>query len=169
MEKITVTVFGGSGFVGRHLVRRLAAEGKVVRVAVRDIEAANYLRPMGDVGQIELIQANVSDHDSVLRAVSGAEAVVNLVGALTQSRQKSFNSVHAQGPERIAMAAAAAALPLAAAPAVAEVSFDRNAAPVEGESELGGGAILGALAIAAIITGIVIAAGDDDDNATVSV
>lgn len=67
------------------------------------------------------------------------------------------------------MAAAAAALSLAAAPAVAEVSFDRNAAPVEGESELGGGAILGALAIAAIITGIVIAAGDDDDNATVSV
>lgn len=62
------------------------------------------------------------------------------------------------------MAAAAAALSLAAAPAVAEVSFDRASAPVEGESELGGGAILGALAIAAIIAGIVIAASDEDTD-----
>ena len=108
MTQGMVTVFGGSGFLGRYLIKRLAAKGGPVRVAVRDPEAGLFLKPMGDVGQIELIQANVSDHDSVVRAVSGAEAVVNLVGSLTQSRQKSFTSVHAQGPERIAMAAAAA-------------------------------------------------------------
>jgi NADH dehydrogenase len=107
MSQGLVTVFGGSGFLGRYLVKRLAAQGGPVRVAVRDPEAGLFLKPMGAVGQIELIQANVRDHDSVGRAVNGADSVVNLVGTLIQSRRQSFTSVHAQGPERIAMACAA--------------------------------------------------------------
>ena len=103
-----VTVFGGSGFLGRYLVKRLAAAGGPVRVAVRDPEAGLFLKPMGDIGQIEVVQANVRDHDSVARAIYGAGAVVNLVGVLTQSGRQSFANVHAQGAERVAMAAAAA-------------------------------------------------------------
>jgi len=108
MTQGLVTVFGGSGFLGRYLVKRLAAQGGPVRVAVRDPEAGLFLKTMGAVGQIELAQANVRDHNSVARAVNGADAVVNLVGVLKSSRRQTFTAVHAQGPERIALAAAAA-------------------------------------------------------------
>ncbi len=103
-----ITVFGGSGFIGRHLVRRLAAQGCEVRVAVRDIEAAQYLKPAGDIGQIVLWQTDIKDPAQVAGAVDGADAVVNLVGALSEWRANTFPAVHVQGAKNIAEAAAAA-------------------------------------------------------------
>lgn len=101
------TVFGGSGFIGRYVVKRLALEGFVVRVAVRDPEGALFLKPMGAVGQVVPLYASVMNEGTVHRAVVGAEVVVNLVGALTESRTASFQAVHTEGAERIARLAAA--------------------------------------------------------------
>ncbi len=103
-----ITVFGGSGFLGRHLVRRLAQTGARVRVAVRDPEAAAFLRPMGDVGQVVPVQANIRDDASVARAVAGAEAVFNTVGILSQWGRQRFDAVHEEGAGRVARAATAA-------------------------------------------------------------
>ncbi len=103
-----VTVFGGSGFVGRYLVRRLAARGDVVTVAVRDPEAAAFLKPMGDPGQIVPVQANIRDDASVAAALTGAEAVVNLVGILYESGSQAFEAVHRHGAARVAKLAKAA-------------------------------------------------------------
>jgi NADH dehydrogenase len=96
------TVFGGSGFIGRYVVKRLATRGFVVRVAVRDPEAALFLKPMGAVGQVVPLYASVMNEGTVHRAVAGAEVVINLVGALSESRAASFQAVHTEGAERIA-------------------------------------------------------------------
>lgn len=101
------TVFGGSGFIGRYVVKRLAHLGYVVRVAVRDPEAALFLKPMGAVGQIVPLFASVTREATVHRAVQAADVVVNLVGALTESRAASFHAVHTEGAERIAAQSAA--------------------------------------------------------------
>jgi uncharacterized protein YbjT (DUF2867 family) len=105
-----VTVLGGSGFVGRHVVRALAKQGWRVRVAVRRPDLAGHLQPMGGVGQIMPLQANLRYPDSVMRAVQGADAVVNLVGILFESGRQSFDSVQTEGPRAIAMAAAKAGI-----------------------------------------------------------
>lgn len=104
----TITVFGGSGFVGRHLVQRLAAQGWRVRVAVRRPHEATGLGTMGDVGQVQVMQANVRDVASVEQAVQGAEVVVNLTGILVQGGKQKFRTVHAAGAGNVARAAAAA-------------------------------------------------------------
>jgi NADH dehydrogenase len=101
-----VTVFGGSGFIGRHLIRRLAAEGHVVRVGVRDPEGALYLKVMGKVGHIVPVAADVTDRASVARAVAGAQWVVNLVGTFAKGGKHGFQPVHASGAGNIAAAAA---------------------------------------------------------------
>ena len=101
MDARTVTVFGGSGFIGRHLVRRLAQRGWRVRVAVRRPDSALFLKPMGDVGQITPVQANLRDEASVQAAVAGAEAVVNLVGILYEFGKQRFDAVHHDGARRI--------------------------------------------------------------------
>ena len=103
-----VTVFGGSGFIGRHLIRRLCAKGYRVRVAVRRPNEALFLKPMGDVGQVQLVQANVRDDRSVAAAVAGATSVVNLVGILFESGKQKFSAVQAEAPGRIGAAAKAA-------------------------------------------------------------
>lgn len=95
-------VFGGSGFIGRNVVRELAARGWRVRVAVRRPHHAQFLRPMGAVGQIQLFQANVRHRPSVARAIEGADAVVNLVGILFQQGAQSFTRVQGQGSALIA-------------------------------------------------------------------
>jgi NADH dehydrogenase len=102
------TVFGGSGFIGRYVVKRLAAAGHVVRVAVRDTEAALFLKPMGAVGQVVPLHASVTDPASVARAVAGADMVVNLVGILAERRAGDFQRVQGDGPRLVAEAAAAA-------------------------------------------------------------
>jgi NADH dehydrogenase len=103
-----VTVFGGSGFIGRYVVRVLARAGKTVRVAVRDTERALFLKTAGSIGQIVLLHAPVTDDAAVKRAVAGADWVVNLVGVLAETRAASFQAIHVDGAARIATAAAAA-------------------------------------------------------------
>jgi uncharacterized protein YbjT (DUF2867 family) len=102
------TVFGGSGFIGRYVVKRLAHQGYIVRVPSRYPEGALFLKPMGAVGQVVPLYASVTNEATVQRAVEGAEIVVNLVGALTESRKASFQAVHTEGAERIARLSAAA-------------------------------------------------------------
>jgi NADH dehydrogenase len=99
-------VFGGSGFIGRNVVRELAKRGWRVRVAVRRPHHAQFLRPMGAVGQIQLYQANVRHRPSVERALLGADAVVNLVGLLFQQGAQNFARVQGAGAAVIADAAA---------------------------------------------------------------
>ena len=105
-----VTVFGGSGFVGRHVVRALAKRGWRIRAAVRRPDLAGHLQPMGGVGQIHAVQANVRYPDSVARAVAGAQAVVNCVGILSQVGHQTFEEVQAEGAHAVARAAAAAGI-----------------------------------------------------------
>ena len=101
-----VTVFGGSGFVGRHVVRALAKRGYRVRVAVRRPDLAHFLQPLGNVGQIHAVQANLRFPSSVDRAVAGADVVVNLVGILAEAGRQRFFAVQASGSKAIAEAAA---------------------------------------------------------------
>ncbi|SVC80042.1 uncharacterized protein METZ01_LOCUS332896, partial [marine metagenome] len=108
MSERIVTVFGGSGFLGRHLIQKLAHDGALIRATVRRPESAGFLRPMGGVGQITLIQANVRDDESVARAIEGASEVVNLSGILAECGRQRFAEVNARAPGRIARAAAAA-------------------------------------------------------------
>jgi len=102
-----VTVFGGSGFVGRHVVRALAKRLYRVRVAVRRPELAGHLQPLGRVGQIHAVQANVRYPASVEAAARDADAVINLVGILFERGAQRFAAVHAAGAEAVARAAAA--------------------------------------------------------------
>ena len=102
------TVFGGSGFLGRYIVPRLAAAGYRVRIAVRDPVAAEFLKICGDPGQILRCAASVTEPASVARVVAGASVVINLVGILAEKRAGDFPLVHTQGAENVAKAATAA-------------------------------------------------------------
>lgn len=102
-----VTVFGGSGFLGRHLVRALARRCYRIRVAVRRPDLAGHLQPLGTVGQIHAVQANVRYPASVEAAVRGSSVVVNLVAILYERGAQHFEVVHTLGSERVALAAAA--------------------------------------------------------------
>ncbi len=102
------TVFGGSGFIGRYIVKRLAKKGFVVRVAVRDTERALFLKPMGAVGQVVPLYASLTNEPTVHRAVEGAGLVVNTVGILSESRSGDFQRIHVDGAALVARRAAAA-------------------------------------------------------------
>ncbi|MBP2291848.1 complex I NDUFA9 subunit family protein [Azospirillum rugosum] len=102
-----VTVFGGSGFIGRHLIRRLAKSGAIVRVVSRHPNQANFLKTAGSVGQIVPMAADVTDDQSVARAIQGSDTVINLIGALYETAPWSFQTVHVDAPTRIARIAAA--------------------------------------------------------------
>ena len=102
-----VTVFGGSGFLGRHVVRALAKQGYRIRVAVRRPELAGYLQPLGRVGQIHPVQANLRYPASVEAAARDADVVINLVGILYERGRQRFDAVQAFGAEAAALAAAA--------------------------------------------------------------
>ena len=102
------TLFGGSGFIGRHLVQRLARAGARVRVVARDPERGSFLKPLGDPGQIVLSRGSLLDPASVAAAVEGADFVVNLVGILYETRRQTFAAIHAEGARRVAEAATAA-------------------------------------------------------------
>jgi uncharacterized protein YbjT (DUF2867 family) len=103
-----ITVFGGSGFLGRHVVRALARRGHRIRVAVRRPELAGHLQPLGRVGQIHAVQANVRYPASVEAAARHCDAVINLVGILFERGPQRFDAVQAAGAEAVARAAAAA-------------------------------------------------------------
>jgi uncharacterized protein YbjT (DUF2867 family) len=102
-----VVVFGGSGFVGRHVVRALARRGYRIRVACRRPDLAGHLQPLGNVGQIQPVQANIRVRWSVDRAVQGADHVVNLVAILHESGRQKFTPVHEFGARAVAEAARA--------------------------------------------------------------
>ncbi len=96
-----VTVFGGSGFIGRYVVQALARRGHRIRVAVRRPDLAGHVQPLGMVGQIKPIQANLRYRWSIERALEGADAVVNLVGILAEGGRQSFDAVQGFGPRAI--------------------------------------------------------------------
>ncbi len=102
------TVFGGSGFIGRYLVQRLANHDFVVRVAVRDPAGARFLQTQGRVGQIVPLAASVTEEAAAARAIAGANLVVNLVGILHERRPGDFQRIQAEGAGRVARLAAAA-------------------------------------------------------------
>jgi NADH dehydrogenase len=105
-----VTVFGGSGFLGRHVVRALCRQGWRVRVAVRRPHIAGDAKLAGDVGQVQLVQANVRNRASIKRALENADAVVNLVGILAQTGAQTFQGTQALGAANIASLAAEAGI-----------------------------------------------------------
>lgn len=101
MSKL-VTIYGGSGFVGRYVTQRMARQGWRVRVAVRRPNEAHFVKPYGVVGQVEPIFCNIRDDDSVRQVMSGADVVVNCVGILEESGRNTFGAVQHDGAERIA-------------------------------------------------------------------
>lgn len=122
-----VTVFGGSGFVGRHVVRALARRGYRIRVAVRRPDLAGFLQPLGNVGQISFVQANLRFRKSVDRAVEGSDHVVNCVGILFESGRNTFDAVQEFGARAIAEAARTAGATLTH---VSAIGADANAESV---------------------------------------
>lgn len=101
-----VTIFGGSGFVGRYIAQRMARNGWRVRVAVRRPNEAHFVRPYGRVGQVEPVLCNIRNDDSVLQAIRGADAVVNCVGTFDARGKNNFGAVQHEGAARIARIAA---------------------------------------------------------------
>ncbi len=106
-EKL-VTLIGGSGFIGRHIVRALAREGYRVRVACRRPDLAGHLQPLGNLGQIQMVQANIRYPESLEAACRDSFAVINLVGLLANSGPQTFEACHVAGAEATAKAAKAA-------------------------------------------------------------
>ena len=101
-----VTIIGGSGFVGRHIAQRMARHGWRVRVACRRPNDAMYVKPYGDVGQVEPVQCNIRDEASTRAVIRGADAVINCVGVLFNSGRNTFDACQAEGAGRVARLAA---------------------------------------------------------------
>jgi uncharacterized protein YbjT (DUF2867 family) len=161
MSNDVIVVFGGSGFVGRYVVRALAKAGKRVRVAMRRPHLGQDLRVMGDVGQIQLVQANVRNPESVARALEGATGVINLVGILFESGKQSFQSTQLEGARIVAAESAKAGITrfvqmsaLGADPASAS-----NYGRTKGEAEQ---AVLGLIPSAAILRPSIIFGAEDN-------
>jgi len=155
-----VTVFGGSGFVGRHVVRALANRQYRIRVAVRRPELAGHLKPLGGVGQIEAVQANLRFPQSVEAAVRDADAVVNLVGILFERGRQRFDAVQARGAEAVARAASAAGARLLH---VSAIGADENSASRYACSKAAGERLVQAVQPGAIIMRPSIVFGPEDD------
>jgi len=156
-----VTVFGGSGFVGRHVVRALARDGWRVRVATRRPDLAFHLQPLGRVGQIHAVQANVRYPESLAAALRDAQAAVNLVGILAPWGKQTFESVQSEGAAAVAKAAAAAGVSnvvhLSAIGADARSASDYARTKAEGEA-----AMLAAIPSAKIVRPSVVFGPEDD-------
>lgn len=137
MSKL-VTIYGGSGFVGRYIARRMAKEGWRVRVAVRRPNEAIFVKPYGVVGQVEPILCNIRDDASVESAMRGADAVVNCVGILAESGKNTFDAVQAEGAGRVARIAAqqdiATLVHISAIGADADGESDYQRTKAEGEA-----------------------------------
>ena len=154
------TVFGGSGFLGRNVVRALASRGYRVRVAVRRPELAGYLQPLGRVGQIHSVQANLRDAASVEAAARGADVVINLVGILFERARQRFDAVHAYGAEAVARAASAIGAPLVH---VSAIGADERASSHYARSKAAGERLVLAAAPAAVVLRPSILFGPQDD------
>ncbi|MDX5366353.1 MAG: complex I NDUFA9 subunit family protein [Alphaproteobacteria bacterium] len=156
-----VTVFGGSGFLGRHIVHALARRGYRVRVAVRRPNDAQFLRPMGVVGQVEPVQANIRNEASVRSAIEGADAVVNLVGILYETGRQTFEAVQAEGAGRIARAAKSAGIDRFVH--VSAIGADADSAAAYARSKAAGEAAVRAAIPGAAIVRPSIVFGPEDD------
>src|SRR6202035_4925056 len=130
-----VTVFGGSGFVGRSVVRALAKRDYRIRVAVRRPELAGYLQPLGKVGQIHAVQANLRYPASIEAAMRDSHAAINLVGILAESGTQTFEAVQAKGPGAVAKAAAAVGARMVH---VSAIGADQNSPARYGRSKAAG-------------------------------
>ncbi|MDE3811778.1 complex I NDUFA9 subunit family protein [Sinorhizobium meliloti] len=144
-----VTIFGGSGFVGRHVVRALAKRGYRIRVAVRRPDLAGHLQPLGNVGQISFVQANLRYRRSVDCAVDGADHVINCVGVLFESGRNTFEAVQDFGARAVAEAARATGATLTHISAIgADANSESSYARTKGRAEA---AILETLPAAVIL------------------
>jgi uncharacterized protein YbjT (DUF2867 family) len=155
-----VTVFGGSGFLGRHLVRALARRDYRIRVAVRRPDLAGHLQPLGRVGQIHAVQANLRYPDSVAAAVRHAEVVINLVAILYERGRQTFSAVHVEGAGAVARAAAAAGARMIH---VSAIGADANSPSQYGRTKAAGEAAVRAAVPAATIFRPSILFGPEDD------
>jgi len=144
-----VTVFGGSGFLGRNVVRALAKRDYRVRVAVRRPELAGHLQPLGRVGQIHAVQANVRYPASVEAAMRDSHVAINLIGILAKSGAQTFDAVQARGAETIAKAAAAAGAGMVHVSAIG--ADDRSSSQYARSKAAGEKAVLAALPSATIM------------------
>ncbi len=156
-----VTVFGGSGFVGRHVVRALGREGWRIRVACRRPDLAFHLQPLGGVGQVTAVQANIRNPASVAAALHGADAVVNLVGILAESGAQKFAAVQAEGAKTIAEAAKAAGI--ANVVHISAIGADAHSSAAYGRSKAAGEAAMLAAVPETVILRPSIIFGPEDD------
>ena len=155
-----VTVFGGSGFVGRHVVRALANRGYLIRVAVRRPELAGHLQPLGRVGQIHAVQANLRYPPSVDAAARDADVVVNLVGILFERGRQRFDAVQAAGAQAVALAANAAGARLVH---VSAIGADENSPSRYARTKAEGERLVRAAQGAAVIVRPSIVFGPEDE------
>ena len=156
-----VTVFGGSGFIGRHVVRELANRGWRVRVACRRPDLAHFLQPLGRVGQVQAVQANLRNADSVARALREADAVVNLVGVLAEGGRQTFEAVHGFGAAAVGKAAADAGIANVVHMSASSAAPDSNAAYARSKAR-GEAAVLAAVPSAVILRASVVFGPEDD-------
>lgn len=156
-----VTIFGGSGFVGRYITRRLAQKGWRIRVAVRRPNEAHFVRPYGNVGQVEPVQANIRNEESVRAVMQGADYVVNCVGVMFPDSRQTFDAVQSEGAARIAGIAAEMGVKhmvhLSAIGADAESDSDYARSKAAGEA-----AVLAAFPNAAILRPSVVFGHEDE-------
>jgi uncharacterized protein YbjT (DUF2867 family) len=131
-----VTVFGGSGFIGRHVVRALARDGWRVRIACRRPDLAFFLQPLGRPGQVMPVQANLRYPESIAAALQGADAVVNLVGILAETGSQKFSTVQAKGARAVAEAAKAAGITCYVH--ISAIGADPNSTSAYGRSKAAG-------------------------------
>jgi NADH dehydrogenase len=155
-----VTVFGGSGFLGRHVVRALARRGYRIRVAVRRPDLAGHLQPLGRVGQIHAVQANLRYPASVEAAARDSDAVINLVGILFERGAQQFDAVQAAGAEAVALAAHAFGARLAH---VSAIGADENSLSHYARSKAAGEALVRAAMPGATIFRPAVVFGPEDD------
>jgi len=161
MRNRRVCVVGGSGFIGRYVVKRLAERGAVVSVVSRHATEARFLKPMGDVGQIALIDAGLGDEAVLASALEGASAVVSSVGILSERGRQRFPLLHVDGPARVArLAAAAGAKHLVH---ISALSADARSASAYARSKAKGEAAVKAAFPAAIILRPSLVFGPEDD------
>jgi NADH dehydrogenase len=155
-----VTIFGGSGFLGRHLVRALAKRHYRIRVAVRRPDLAGHLQPLGRVGQIHAVQANLRYPDSVAAALRNADVVINLVAILFERGRQTFPAVHVAGADAVARAAAAAGARMIH---VSALGADPNSPAAYGRTKaLGETAVLAAVPGATIFRPSILFGPEDD-------
>ena len=159
MSKL-VTIYGGSGFVGRYIARRMAKEGWRVRVACRRPNEALFVRPYGTPGQVEPVFCNIRDDASVLAAMAGCDAVVNCVGTFDRGGKNNFTAVQSEGAGRIARLAAEQHIP--ALVHISAIGADVNGASLYAQSKgAGEAAILAAFPAAMILRPSVIFGNED--------